>query len=135
MVLLAQRGADAPPTTVIGVSQRLNVSKIYLEQIFALLRRGGLVSSTKGAQGGYQPARPLSQISAADILAITENAIFEDIESVAPDAEPGIERALQDTLFRPANEAFKRIFQKTTLADLVEETRKRAADGAYIYCI
>jgi Rrf2 family protein len=135
MILLAQNAADGSALSVIGIAGRLNISKIYLEQVFALLRRGGLVSSIKGPQGGYQLARPATEINASDILAVTENAIFEDVESTVDDVEPGIERALQDTLFEPANKAFKAIFERVSLSDLAEEAIRKSAGDNYMYCI
>jgi len=135
MILLAQNTSENEYLTVLGISQKLDVSKIYLEQVFALLRRSGLVNSTKGSQGGYQLAKPASEISAADILAVTETSIFEEPESTAKDAEPGIERALRDTLFRPANKAFREIFEQMPLSDLAEESLRNSADDGYMYCI
>ena len=135
MILLSQNVQEGSLLTVIGISGRLNISKIYLEQVFALLRRGGLVTSIKGSQGGYQLARAASEISAADILCVTENAVFEPVESTVAEVEPGIERALRDSLWEPANKAFYEVFEQMSLADLAEEAlRKSAADG-YMYCI
>ena len=39
--------------TVKSISQRQNISERYLEQIFASLRKGGIIKAKKGAQGGY----------------------------------------------------------------------------------
>jgi Rrf2 family protein len=135
MIILAQNTSGHQSLTVVAISGRLNVSKIYLEQVFALLRRGGLVTSTKGAGGGYQLARTPSDITAADILSVTETSIFEATESTAKDAEPGIERALQDLLFKPANTAFKKIFSKMSLSDLSDEAIKKSAEGGYMYYV
>ncbi|MDR0435000.1 MAG: Rrf2 family transcriptional regulator [Gracilibacteraceae bacterium] len=135
MILLAQNSAEGSPLTVIAIAGKLAMSKIYLEQVFALLRKGGLVTSIKGSQGGYQLARSADKISAADVLAVTETSIFEDTESTAPDSQPGIERALQDSLFTPANSAVKEIFGRMSLADLAEESLRKAANEAYMYCI
>lgn len=135
MILLAQNAREGSPLTVIGISGRLNISKIYLEQVFALLRRGGLVTSIKGSQGGYQLSRSASEISAADILSVTENSLFEDVESTAADVAPGIERALSDTLWKPANKAFHKIFERMPLSDLAEEAIRKSSDEGYMYCI
>lgn len=135
MILLAQNTSENENLTVLAISQKLEVSKIYLEQAFALLRRGGLVNSTKGSQGGYQLAKPASEISAADILALTETSIFEEPESTAKNAVPGIDRALRETLFQPANQVFRGIFEQMPLSDLAEESLRRSADDGYIYCI
>ena len=135
MILLAQNAQEGTPLTVIGISEQLGFSKIYLEQVFALLRRSGLVTSTKGAQGGYQLARRASDISAADILSVTENSIFEPVESTVAEVEPGIERALTDMLWAPANKAFQSVFEQTSLSDLAEEAIRRSSEDSYMYCI
>ncbi|HCX65526.1 MAG TPA: Rrf2 family transcriptional regulator, partial [Eubacteriaceae bacterium] len=49
--------------TLISISEKLSISKIYLEQIFSLLKRGGVVNSIKGSQGGYQLSRSPKQIT------------------------------------------------------------------------
>lgn len=135
MILLAQNTQEGSPLTVIGISERLGISKIYLEQVFALLRRGGLVTSIKGAQGGYQLARPALNISAADILSVTENSIFEPVENTVADIEPGIERALTDMLWVPANKALKNAFERMPLSDLAEEAIRKSSEDSYMYCI
>jgi len=49
MIEMAQTAAAQERVTVLSLSKRLDVSKIFLEQVFSLLRRGGLVTSIKGA--------------------------------------------------------------------------------------
>ena len=135
MILLAQNVQEGTPLTVSGISERLDFSKIYLEQVFALLRRNGLVISIKGAQGGYQLARQASDISAADILAATENSIFEAVEDTVPDAAPGIEQALEDMLWIPANKAFQSVFERMPLSDMADEALRKSSENSYVYCI
>ena len=57
MIKLAQLYSREENITVLRLAETLHISKIYLEQVFALLKRAQLVVSTKGAQGGYQLAR------------------------------------------------------------------------------
>jgi Rrf2 family protein len=135
MILLAQHAAQETPLTVVEMAGELGVSKIYLEQVFSLLRKGGLVTSMKGSQGGYQLSQPASEISAADILSVTETSIFEDVEPTVAEAKPGMERALQDTLFKPANQVFQDVFRQMPLSDLAEEAIRSSADDGYMYCI
>lgn len=54
--------------TVNALAQKQGVSEAYLEQLIAALRRAGLISSTRGAQGGYVLARPPEEISAGEVL-------------------------------------------------------------------
>jgi Rrf2 family protein len=135
MILLAQNAPEGTRMTVAHMAGRLGVSRMYLEQVITLLRKGGLVTSVKGAQGGRRLALPADEISAADILSVTETSIFDDAESTAADAEPGIDRALRDRLFDPANAAFREIFERMPLSDLAEDALRKPADESYMYCI
>ena len=50
------------------LAQRNGISPQFLEQVFASLRRAGIVRSIKGPQGGYYLARPASEITVSDIV-------------------------------------------------------------------
>lgn len=56
------------PVTLADISACQGISLSYLEQIFARLRRNGLISGTRGPRGGYRLARPAEQITVADII-------------------------------------------------------------------
>ena len=75
MTQLAMNYHAGGPVTIIKISERLGISKIYLEQVFSLLKRAKLVRSIKGSQGGYQLAREPERITAYDILATIELAL------------------------------------------------------------
>lgn len=84
MMELALRHKQGPVTLAdISVEQSISVS--YLEQLFAQLRKHGLVTGLRGPGGGYCLRRPASEISLADIL----RAVDESLEAVAhPDNAP-----------------------------------------------
>jgi Rrf2 family transcriptional regulator, iron-sulfur cluster assembly transcription factor len=78
MVDLASRqsvGCECGPVCLaeIAASQQLSLS--YLEQLFARLRRAGLVASARGPGGGYRLARDSDRISIAAILAAVDEPI------------------------------------------------------------
>ena len=56
------------PVTLADISQCQGISLSYLEQLFAKLRKCGLVEGVRGPGGGYRLARPADQISVADII-------------------------------------------------------------------
>lgn len=122
MIYIAQHYESGENITVISISERLGISKIYLEQVFSLLKRGGLVTSLKGAQGGYMLSRPPKQISAYDMLSATELALFENVEETVYKKAPEIDGAMHTLVFDPIDEAVKSALQKTTLYDLLYET-------------
>ncbi|MDD3608409.1 MAG: Fe-S cluster assembly transcription factor [Halothiobacillaceae bacterium] len=63
------------PITLSDISSRQGLSLSYLEQLFALLRRRGLVSSVRGPGGGYTLGRPASEIHIAEVIAAVDESV------------------------------------------------------------
>lgn len=59
---------DSGPITLALISQRQEISLSYLEQLFAKLKKSGLVKSARGPGGGYRLSREASEISISDII-------------------------------------------------------------------
>lgn len=69
---LALRKGDGP-VSLAAIAERQGLSQSYLEQLFASLKRNDLIKSNRGPGGGYQLARPASQIYISEIvLAVDE---------------------------------------------------------------
>lgn len=64
----AELAAADAPRTVEQLSQAQRIPAKYLESILGELRRGGLLRSQRGPDGGYRLARPAAQISIADVI-------------------------------------------------------------------
>lgn len=65
--------SDGSPVTLSDISERQEISLAYLEQLFAKLRRSGLVDSTRGPGGGYTLHGSSEDIRISDIvLAVDE---------------------------------------------------------------
>jgi len=77
MVALADLAllADGDLAPLADISKRQSISLAYLEQLFAKLRRAGLVTSVRGAQGGYKLARPATEIRVSEILAAVDETV------------------------------------------------------------
>ena len=72
MTDLARHGAGRA-VSLAEIASRQEISLSYLEQLFARLRRGGLVRSVRGPGGGYRLAKAASETTVADIvLAVDE---------------------------------------------------------------
>ena len=67
MTDLAGRGVSRA-VSVSEIAERQQISQAYLEQIFARLRRRGIVTSHRGPGGGYRLARPAAETSVADVV-------------------------------------------------------------------
>ena len=120
--------------TVISISEQLGISKIYLEQVFSLLKRGGIVSSVKGAQGGYLLTRMPCEITAFDILSAVEISLFESAENTVTEKAPHIDSAMKALAFRALDDAAREALQKATLEDLVHESeRLKGEDGLMFF--
>lgn len=134
MLHMAQRADTGEYITVISISERLGISKIYLEQVFSLLKRGELVYSVKGAQGGYQLARRPEEITAYDILSSVELSLFEHTEDTVLEKAPEMDKAMQAAIFGPLQEAVQASLRGVTLNDLQREAEKQnAAEGLMFY--
>jgi len=131
LLCMAEKGQSGERVTIISLSEKLKISKIYLEQVFALLRRGGLVISAKGSQGGYNLARPARHITAFDVLSATETSLFEKAEETV--ADETIEKALRDTIFEPLDNSLKETLSRITLEDMVNQSAVYTDGEYYMY--
>jgi Rrf2 family iron-sulfur cluster assembly transcriptional regulator len=65
----------AGPVALASIAERQRVSLSYLEQLFARLKRAGVVESTRGPGGGYTLGRAASAISLADIVGAVDEPL------------------------------------------------------------
>ncbi len=121
--------------TVISISDRLGISKIYLEQVFALLKRAHLVQSVKGSQGGYKLTRLPKEISVFDILSAVENSLFDQTEETVKSNAPEVEAAMRLSVFAPLDETVKTNLAQITLEDLILESEKQKTNQAPMFFI
>jgi len=81
LVDLAQ-GDLQEPVSITTIANRQGISERYLEQLMSRLKKAGLVTSIRGANGGYLIARDIHEISVGDILRALEGNL-EPVECVA----------------------------------------------------
>ncbi|NWG70061.1 MAG: Rrf2 family transcriptional regulator [Parvularculaceae bacterium] len=82
------------PVALPDIALRQGISLGYLEQLFAKLRKAGLVESNRGVAGGYSLARPARDIRVAEIV----RAVDEEIRTTA--CEPGSGKSCNGTSAR-----------------------------------
>lgn len=119
MTYLARHYASGSPITILTISEQLGISKIYLEQVFSLLKRAQLVNSIKGSQGGYQLARQPRHITAYDVLSAIELSLMEKAAPASPEKFPELDRALAARVFDPLDQAIKTSLENVTLDDIL----------------
>ena len=73
--------ARLEPVSLADISERQSISISYLEQLFAKLRKSGLVSSVRGPGGGYQLARHGADIFIAQIIDAVDELVWTDLSA------------------------------------------------------
>lgn len=74
MIDIAQ-DTSGGPVSLAAIAERQDISQEYLEQLFAKLRRAGLVDSSRGPGGGYRLARTADLISMAEIISAADEPL------------------------------------------------------------
>ena len=69
------RETSAGPTSLKAIAEAENLPLSYLEHVVASLKRAGLVTSSRGAQGGYRLARPAAEIAMDEVVIALEGQI------------------------------------------------------------
>lgn len=127
MIDLALNGG-AGPVTLAGISERQKISLSYLEQLFGKLRRHKLVESVRGPGGGYCLARPMAQISVADVVRAVDEAL-DATQCGGRENCKEEERCMTHDLWTTLNFKMYEYLESVTLADLVEkQLRKTGGD-------
>ncbi len=117
-------------TKISQVAARQGISDKYLEQIVTLLHRAGYVRSSRGAQGGYMLTRKPEEYTVGMILRQTEGSLSP--VSCLDDEVNQCERASHCaalTVWQQLKDAIDQVVDSVTLADLVEEQKKRPHDN------
>ncbi len=135
VINMAQQYNSGEYITVISISERLGISKIYLEQVFSMLKRGDIVKSVKGAQGGYQLSRMPGQLTVLDVLSAVETSLFEAVEGTVQEKAPEIEAAMRSSVFDVMDKSVSEAMSRITLEDLVAETEKHKQERTIMYYI
>jgi len=135
LTYMAQQHNNGEYITIINISEELGISKIYLEQVFSLLKKAELVISSKGSQGGYLLARSPEEITVLDVLTAVEVSLFEQTNDTVPDKAPEIEKALKGSVFDVMDKVISKTLSNITLADLVSEAEKHKTDQALMFYI
>lgn len=134
IISMAQNYESGQCITVISLSEKLGISKIYLEQVFSLLKRADLVWAIKGAQGGYRLSRAPQEMSALEVLQALEQSLFEKTEESVFQSAPDIEKSMQALVFSALDESVEETLREITVYDLVQETeRQKSSEGLMFY--
>ena len=120
--------ADATPVSLTAVAEAEALPLSYLEHLVAKLRQAGLVSSVRGAHGGYRLAMPAADIAMLDVVQALEGPIAP-MECFHADREgrvlcshetDGDRACATKFLWTRVHGGVTKALAGTTLADLVE---------------
>jgi Rrf2 family iron-sulfur cluster assembly transcriptional regulator len=121
----AGEGAVAP---LAAISARQDISLPYLEQLFARLRRAGLVDSMRGPGGGYRLARDAGDITLAEVMAAVDEPV--KMTRCADEASGGCvvgNRCLTHDLWRSLGNHIVTFLDGISLGDVVENAAAKEA--------
>src|SRR5271163_3633541 len=109
------RSPGSEPVPIGELARRREVPVQFLEQLFAVLRRGGVISSQRGVKGGYRFAREPSTITVLEVVELLDGPLGRDAEGI----------------FAEAAEAARAVLARTTIADVLEREMRDAGASMY----
>ncbi|MCI5700715.1 MAG: Rrf2 family transcriptional regulator [Lachnospiraceae bacterium] len=111
---------------VLGnIAERNGISPQYLEQVFANLRRAGIVRGIKGSQGGYRLNVDPADLTVAEILEALDGSYLIEEEELPEDTHgQGISASIQNLVIDRLNEQLDQVLKNITL----DELRKKYLD-------
>jgi Rrf2 family protein len=133
LVELAERTQGQPGRLVrlTDVAQARNIPLQFLEQLFAGLRRAGIVKSRRGASGGFVFARPPAEVTVLDVVETLDGLVSP---AVCTQGEcERIEECGPAAVWLEAKEALEQVLRQTTIADLAERELARVPHEAMYY--
>ena len=132
MADLARNEGEARAVCLADIASRQDISLAYLEQIFARLRRRGLVKSMRGPGGGYRLAKAADQTAIAEIVTAVDEPLSALRCSGGPKGcMPGGERCLTHDLWDALGRQIHDFLSGVSLEDVTQgRLRHRAVEAA-----
>jgi Rrf2 family protein len=109
------RQGDRGPVPIAELARRRSIPVQFLEQLFATLRRAGILRSQRGVKGGYTFARPASEISVVQIVELLDGPVGRGAEGV----------------FAEAAQAARAVLADSTVADVADAEARAAGTPMY----
>src|SRR5213083_363495 len=109
LVELGRSGGDGP-VPIGELARRRDVPVQFLEQLFAVLRRAGILRSQRGVKGGYSFAREPSEITVLELVELLDGPVGAEAKGIFADAAA----------------AAREVLAKTTVADVIDRERRDA---------
>jgi Rrf2 family protein len=120
-----------------SIAERQGISENYLEQLFAVLKKAGLVKSLRGSQGGYALGASADSITVGSILRALEGSL-SPVECVAEDSHNTCIRqdcCVTKGLWEKIRDSINEVVDSTTLGSLAEEYKANQKKDDYMFFI
>ena len=130
--LAANEAGEAVSLAQTAKRQKLSLN--YLEQVFGMLRRAGIVVGVKGSNGGFRLARSMDDITVKEILEALEGKFFI-ADGAGEDTQDPVQNALRDLLWDEIDRKINQFLREKTLGSLVREYRRNLEKGTIMYYI
>ncbi len=102
------------------ISEKENISKRYLEQIFAELKKGGIINSIKGTKGGYFLAKKPSDITVGNVINLLEGTLSVIDEQEQFQVED-LEYTVINTVWNKMSDAIGAVVEEITIEDIIHD--------------
>lgn len=124
-------------SVVLGnIALRNGISPQYLEQVFASLRRAGIVKGLKGSQGGYRLNVDPKKLTVSAILEALDGSYQIEKEEIPDDSHGrGIAVSIQELVIDQINNQLDQVLKSITLDDLKKSYLDHMEDGQDMYYI
>src|ERR1700704_4889771 len=106
---------DAGPVPIGELARRRDIPVQFLEQLFAVLRRAGVLRSQRGVKGGYSFARTPAEITVLELVELLDGPLGADAKGVFGDAAT----------------AARDVLAKTTVQDVIEREARESGSAMY----
>lgn len=123
------RGFGGAPMCIKAIAEKQDIPEAYLEQIIAVLRRDELVTSIRGAQGGYMLARPPENITVGDVLRSLEGGL-KLVDCLLEEDTCGKTCACPSrVVWKKISDGLNEIVDSITLKDMIDEYERSMTRG------
>ena len=118
--------SETGPVSIQSIANRQDISVSYLEQLVGKMRRAGLVTSVRGATGGYRLAKSPSEISVGDVLRALEGTLDAvdcpgNLEVSTCEAS---QKCVTKYVWKKINESISQAVDTIMIEQLVQESKK-----------
>lgn len=117
------------PVPLKYIAKRQNISDQYLEQIFSALKKSGLVTSVRGAQGGYLLAKEPKDITVGDILTVLEGPVSLSDCLLDEDICENSGICVTKVVWEKIKKGIEEVIHSITLQDMINDYDKHKLDN------